>query len=1404
MTRTILVALLAGIPAGALANPAGPRPFCTIVAPAGAPALVQQAATELRAYLERLTNRPVPVSGQALRDIPAVVLRVDAAARALGDEGYSLQPAPARPGSAPSLTIRGRTPLGVLHGAYRLLREYGIGFYFDGDAVPTQPPARFLLPSVQAKPVFAIRGSLPWYNFFDSPTTWDDHDFRFFADQIVRSGQNFVGFHTYDNEPFAAYEDGGRIVGGEPLLTTADRVWGTYPLPVDEFGFGTGRFFLGRFWGSDAARQPGTREERIARQKALLARGLAYASARGIKTCLGFEVSGDPTDPAEQRRFRARLQQLVTDYPMLDYVWLWQPEAMSLEGTEPPALRSQGAMLYREWEPAFAYIRKPARKWEGMRVAAYARLARQLLDAIAPDVRLVLSGWGGDHHLHVSDYFPAWDRVLDKRIIFAALDDIVVGPTVSQYYRLPADRERWAIPWYEYDGDQWFPQANAHVFAETVRDARRKGCQGLLAIHWRMKEVGESQALVARYAWEPQQTLAGFYRDYGIRRFGRRHGAAIGKVLQELDAMGYRWLGGPGQAECAPFSWCYVPDAERGRKLRAARARLAALRQRLRQDDPPAEALGRLDDVIATIDRGLLFNRVARLMVAGGPVDKALAMDPADPERAETCRRLLRELTGPTFGDMLHRWAQTITTRGELGVLATINAKAYYDLRVKVGRLREACGEAPDAADLTRPSPRHRGIVSDFQHTGAPAGLPLTVRCVAFSGEHPARRVTLFYTTSAQPVSSSAAAHAASDRWTAVPMHRVERCVFEATLPPRALPAQGGWVRYRIVAQLPDGSLEWPAVRGAAYRQVHVFPPQALVSRHNQVRPAPGELAGDQRLRARVTDAGAVRLSWEPSAPLAPALLERRTPGGDWARLGTTLDREWEDASAPHGSRVEYRLLSGAGRPLSECTVVTPPPAPPAKPTGLAARARGTAVRLTWDGGDLRVSHFSVERAPSPDGPFTPITPEAGVPPRGFAPCTYVDRPRRDGTVFYRVRAHGFGTAPPAVSDVVTARALARVPEPRLDLDFEGETVTAPTGPVAFSGPHRLERVDGRGVLRTDGGLLVPYGAALAVKPPFTVAVRFRQAETTPMPVLVCQGAWMGPGYFVQLLNGQLRFYVGGAGCLDRRVDVQPGRWHTAVCVHDGAALSSYFDGVFLGEQPVEGEMRPSDLPFTVARYCQVGPEWTFKGDVDFVRLYDAALEPWMVLRGPNGGAAGVDLDWRSTDVALAGQKATWHQTPRVLSDQEGAADLSGGLTIPFCDLLPLGDSLVLETRFLARNLGGMPVLISQGVWPGEGYLLQILGRRIRFHLGGIGSLDCGPELEVNRWYSVRCAYDGSAMRVWLDGQPVGERAAPGPMLPSLRPLRIGRYEIDGPEYVFHGLIGQTRIHAGPLETENP
>jgi hypothetical protein len=145
-----------------------------------------------------------------------------------------------------------------------------------------------------------------------------------------------------------------------------------------------------------------------------------------------------------------------------------------------------------------------------------------LLHEIAPRVRLIVSGWGGDHWMRFTDFYAGLDRTVPDDIVFAALDNIdpTFEPNVSAVYgTLQSQRERWPIPWFESDGggtrrDQWGPQPNVHAFAPLLDDAQQKGCQGILGIHWRTRAVEEVAGYTFRRAWEPDLTPAAYFARF--------------------------------------------------------------------------------------------------------------------------------------------------------------------------------------------------------------------------------------------------------------------------------------------------------------------------------------------------------------------------------------------------------------------------------------------------------------------------------------------------------------------------------------------------------------------------------------------------------------------------------------------------------------------------------------------------------------------------------------------------------------------------------------------------------------------------------------------------------------------------------------------------------------------------
>ncbi len=68
-----------------------------------------------------------------------------------------------------------------------------------------------------------------------------------------------------------------------------------------------------------------------------------------------------------------------------------------------------------------------------------------------------------------------------------------------------------------------------------------------------------------------------------------------------------------------------------------------------------------------------------------------------------------------------------------------------------------------------------------------------------------------------------------------------------------------------------------------------------------------------------------------------------------------------------------------------------------------------------------------------------------------------------------------------------------------------------------------------------------------------------------------------------------------------------------------------------------------------------------------------------------------------------------------------------------------------------------------------------------------------GPAVVPGRRHSVRWEFDGLDHRLLVDGAEV---QGPQPLdpVPAARSLKVGRYEIPGPEFAFRGTIGKVRV----------
>lgn len=316
------------------------------------------------------------------------------------------------------------------------------------------------------------------------------------------------------------------------------------------------------------------------------------------------------------------------------------------------------------------------------------------------------------------------------------------------------------------------------------------------------------------------------------------------------------------------------------------------------------------------------------------------------------------------------------------------------------------------------------------------------------------------------------------------------------------------------------------------------------------------------------------------SAPWTEAMLTEvrpeRTDGGDSVGLGTLL------------------------------FVRDPVPAVP--PSGLTAFLSGGKVLLSW-WGTAGATHYLVQRAPTPNGPFTTLA-------QVTEPRTCTDAPT-DGTWYYRITA-----MTPVGERVGTDRARVAVPgELWLHLPLNGAATDASGrglhGRLA-GGASWGEGRAGANALHFDGNdghLVLPDGAASSLGD-FTAAVWVYSETTAPNTRIFDFGSTDVAYVALSPRSGDNRLHF--MASRDQFWPAQPlhadplptGRWvHVAVTL-SGTVGTLYVDGV-----PVASHdgiwITPYQLGHTTRTWLgrsQYGGDRCFKGRMQDFRLYAGAL----------------------------------------------------------------------------------------------------------------------------------------------------------------------------------------------------
>jgi hypothetical protein len=297
---------------------------------------------------------------------------------------------------AGGIRLRAVNEQALLYAVFDFLERQGTVFGIDGTLAPIEVIRGLHLPPVgsswAATPEFTTRGLLPWPDFLNCISVYNDEDYKAYFAAILRMRINMFGMHVYTQNPPLAesylsfdFAGSGHTAALEDSTMTS---WGYLPQRTSTYKMGAAEFFDRETFGSDATRLAADNWDRADRTTTMFRKALAFAQQIGIRTGIGFEPYINPAEtlsalPPESKSFpgglvesrigkdllERRLADLLERYPMVDYVWLWQDEDSN-------------------WD---------SRKKEvSLSVTPFVQ-AHEFLKKHAPTKQLVLGGWGASH-----------------------------------------------------------------------------------------------------------------------------------------------------------------------------------------------------------------------------------------------------------------------------------------------------------------------------------------------------------------------------------------------------------------------------------------------------------------------------------------------------------------------------------------------------------------------------------------------------------------------------------------------------------------------------------------------------------------------------------------------------------------------------------------------------------------------------------------------------------------------------------------------------------------------------------------------------------------------------------------------------------------------------------------------
>jgi hypothetical protein len=493
-------------------------------------AMSAYAAKELSRYvfalsgnLPTITTGKITTSGYILGRRGTHPLIDELLTQPIGPQGYALKKI--KLNDQDIILIAANDETGVLYGVYGLLEEhYGIQFNFDGDVLPPAASTIALFPDIDETktPLVAIRGFLPWTNFPQSATSYSWDDWKYILDQMARMRLNFLQIHNYNgeeghNEQFHNFEVDGQMSRVWMATARSGHAWGSYPgWDVNKYLFGSAALFDDYDFGADCALHNEKLDNKQVFRKGVneFQRVIAYAHKRGIKIGLGLDINLIPDsyhrEPDDPKVIAARVKQVETDYPELDYLLCFQSESLTYNTPEAEKMRQ---------------------RWRGIFDAFYVGLKKTM-----PQTRLAVAGWG----LRKEDA-----ATLPKDVICAPISEYTDACEDGHIYK---DHEYWGCPWMERDifSSVYYYPYNMHL-SNTVKawQQRAPNMTGFYTLTWRITDAIKPKLwFIARAPWDTKNELSSgevVYRKFAEQQYGPKAADLVTPIINQNEPFATDW-----------------------------------------------------------------------------------------------------------------------------------------------------------------------------------------------------------------------------------------------------------------------------------------------------------------------------------------------------------------------------------------------------------------------------------------------------------------------------------------------------------------------------------------------------------------------------------------------------------------------------------------------------------------------------------------------------------------------------------------------------------------------------------------------------------------------------------------------------------------------------------------------